>query len=173
MRNAALLSLALVALTSCEGPRPEGQKTLDPRVVPATKAGAATDAPKPAMPDKATADKAASAKPVANPPDPHAGAVPATEAAPTGGSPGMNFMPDYNAGDEGMRVADVRPDGAAAKAGVQAGDLVVKFGGISIGSLDDYMAVLQTVKVGDPVEIVVKRGNDTKTLKGTVGVSSR
>lgn len=155
MRSASLFLVVGVGvvglgLASCEGPKPEGQKSIAPHATAPMKKA---DAPGPA----------AAAAPAAAPVKDH----PAAKA------PGMGFMPDYNGGGEGMRIADVRPDGAAAKAGIQTGDIITKFANIPIGDVNDYMAALETVKVGDVVDIVIKRGSETKTLKGTVGVSNR
>lgn len=162
MRSFVLILLASAALASCEGPKAEGEKSLAPGAAPGVKKASA--------PDAGGAGSKTAAPSQGNP---HAAAAPVGEGAPAGGNPGMGFMPDYQGGDDGMRVADVRPDGAAAKAGIVAGDVVVKFGGIPVTNVHDYMAALETVKVGDPIEIVVKRGNETKTLKGVVGVSNR
>jgi S1-C subfamily serine protease len=159
MRSIVLVLFAGLGLASCQGPEPQDRKALDPRAVePMKKADA--PASKPLQPAPS------------HPANPHATA-PAGESPPSGGSPGMGFMPDYDAGGDGMAIADVRPDGPAAKAGIRAGDVITKFANIPIGDVHDYMAALETVKVGDTVEIVVKRGTETKTLKGTLGVSNR
>ena len=157
MRSAILFLLAGCALTSCQGPKQEGQKSIAPRAAEPLKKA-----------------EAPAVKPVPDPhANPHAAATPSGEVSPHGGSPGMGFMPDYNEGGEGMKVADVRPDGAAAKVGIMPGDIITKFANIPVGDVHDYMAALETVKVGDEIEIVLKRGTETKVLKGKVGISNR
>lgn len=94
------------------------------------------------------------------------------QAKPTG-SPGLNFMPGYGSDVEGVLVENVRPGGAADKAGLAAGDVIVKFAGIKVANVEEYMAALGSVQPGDKVEIVFKRGDETKTVKAEVGVSSR
>lgn len=158
MRSFLPTLLAALTLASCQPMHTEGEKALDPHKRPAA-------AP--------TAGKADAKSPAATNPhatNPHADLG---DATPHGGSPGMGFMPDYGGAEGGLGVSDVRPDGPAARAGLQPGDVITKFAGIPITDVHAYMAALDTVKVGDEVEIVVKRGADTKTLKGTVGTSMR
>ncbi|MEZ5966807.1 MAG: PDZ domain-containing protein [Planctomycetota bacterium] len=171
MRSLIPSVLAALALVSCQPMPSPGEKTLDPSVKPASATNAAkTEAPSANNPH--ATDPHAANPHAANPhaADPHAGM---TGQAPPGGSPGMGFMPDYNAGEGGLGVADVRPDGPAAKAGLQSGDVITKFAGIPITDVYSYMSALDTVKIGDEVEILVKRGDETKTLKGKVGMSTR
>lgn len=160
MRSLIPSVLAALVLASCQPMQHKGEKALDPTMKPASAANAGkTPAPAVANPH-ATNPHA----------DPHAGLSGET---PPAGSPGMGFMPDYNAGEGGLGVADVRPDGPAAKAGLQAGDVITKFAGIPITDVYSYMSALDTVKVGDEIEIVVKRAGEAKTLKGKVGISTR
>lgn len=103
------------------------------------------------------------------PGNPHA----VTPANPHAGSPGMGFMPDYEEGSEGVRVAEVRPGGAADKCGLKSGDVITKFGGLPVRDVHDYMAALGTVKVGDQIQIEIKRGDEAMKLDAQVGVSNR
>lgn len=163
MRSLIPSVLAGLVLASCQPMDSKGDKVLAPSARPASAANAA-QAPAPANPHATNPHATNPAT------DPHAGM---TEEAPHGGSPGMGFMPDYNAGEGGLGVADVRPDGPAAKAGLQSGDVITKFAGIPVTDVYSYMSALDTVKIGDEVEIVVKRSGETKTLKGKVGMSTR
>jgi Peptidase family M28/PDZ domain/PA domain len=85
----------------------------------------------------------------------------------------MGSMPDYEYTAGGMKLAGVRDDGPAAKAGLKAGDIIVSFGGKSIGTIQDYMESTRGFKPGDQVDVVVKRaGQDVKlkvTLEGRSG----
>ena len=74
-------------------------------------------------------------------------------------------IPDFGDQVEGMRLSGVREGGPAAKAGLQAGDIVVKFGKVDIKNLYDYTYALGEYKPGDEVDVVFKRGSDTKTTK--------
>jgi hypothetical protein len=79
-------------------------------------------------------------------------------------------IPDFGGGDVvGMKISGVRDGGPAAKAGLEGGDIIVKFGAIEIKNLYDYTYALGEYKPGDEVEVVVKRGEETVTLKLTIG----
>jgi Peptidase family M28/PDZ domain/PA domain len=78
-------------------------------------------------------------------------------------------IPDFGEQVEGMKLSGVRDGSPAAKAGLQAGDVIVKFGTIDIKNLYDYTFALGEYKPGDEVVVVVKRGNERKSFKLTVG----
>ena len=79
-------------------------------------------------------------------------------------------IPDFGSGDvEGMKISGVRDGSPAAQAGLQGGDVIVKFGTVEIKNLYDYTYALGEYKPGDEVEVVVKRGEETVTTKLTVG----
>jgi hypothetical protein len=88
---------------------------------------------------------------------------------PAGGGRGssvyMGTIPDFGEQVEGMKLSGVREGGPAAKAGLKAGDIIVKFGSIEIKNLSDFSYALGEHKPGDEVEVLVKRGNETKILK--------
>ena len=67
---------------------------------------------------------------------------------------------------QGLRFADVRPNGPAAKAGLKTGDVLVRFGGQDIKNLQDFTYMLQTHKPGESVEVTVLR--DGKSFTATV-----
>jgi aminopeptidase YwaD len=76
----------------------------------------------------------------------------------------MGTIPDFGEQVEGYKLSGVRDGSPAAKAGLQAGDIIVKFGKIVIKSLYDYTYALGEYKPGDEVDVVIKRGNDSRTL---------
>jgi len=79
-------------------------------------------------------------------------------------------IPDFGGGDVvGMKISGVREGSPAADAGMQGGDVIVKFGTVEIKNLYDYTYALGEYKPGDEVEVVVQRGEETVTLKLTVG----
>ena len=65
----------------------------------------------------------------------------------------------------------MRPDSPAAKAGLQAGDLMVQFDGKPIQNLYDFTYALRAKKPGDVVLVVVKR-NDQE-VKTNVTLEAR
>jgi Peptidase family M28/PDZ domain/PA domain/WD40-like Beta Propeller Repeat len=72
----------------------------------------------------------------------------------------LGTIPDYAgppAGQTGVLLAGVRPGGAAEKAGLQRGDLLVRLGNHPIGSVEDLMYALNASKPGETVTAVLKR----------------
>lgn len=78
-------------------------------------------------------------------------------------------IPDFGEQVEGMKISGVTEGSPAAVAGIQGGDIIVKFGKIEIKNLYDYTFALGEYKPGDVVDVVVKRGNEEKTFQLTVG----
>ncbi len=78
-------------------------------------------------------------------------------------------IPDFGEQAEGMKISGVREGSPAAKAGLQGGDIIVKFGTIDIKNLYDYTFALGEYKPGDEVEVVVKRGKEVVKMKLTLG----
>ena len=67
---------------------------------------------------------------------------------------------------QGPKVGAVAPGGTAAALGVQPGDILLQFGGKPISGPQSASEYVQSLKVGDPVSITVKRGGRTIELKG-------
>jgi serine protease Do len=58
---------------------------------------------------------------------------------------------------EGVPIADLMPDGAAAKAGLQAGDILVELAGVRIRSPADLQKALDSKRPGDTVKFKALR----------------
>jgi Tol biopolymer transport system component len=86
----------------------------------------------------------------------------------------LGTVPDY-AGDgrPGVLIGGVRPEGAAERAGIRRGDLLVELAGTPIRDIYDFMYVLQRSKPGDTVRAVVDRGGQRLELTVTLGASQR
>ena len=69
-------------------------------------------------------------------------------------------MPDYTFNGEGVRVDGVSDGRPAQKAGLKTGDVILKLGDYSTGSLESYMQALGKFKKGDNARVKVKRGTD-------------
>jgi Tol biopolymer transport system component len=80
-----------------------------------------------------------------------------------------SYSEDPNA-PPGMVLSDVVPEGAAAKAGLKAGDRIVQVGTIEIRSVNDLMFVLQTAKPGTDVKITFVRDGKQQSVTATYGV---
>ncbi len=82
----------------------------------------------------------------------------------------LGTMPDYAEDSKnGLKLADVRAGGPAAKAGIKGGDVIIKLGGKPIGTIHDFMETLGRHKPGDKVDVVVKRDGKDVTLNVTIG----
>ena len=59
----------------------------------------------------------------------------------------------------------------ADRAGLKGGDVIVQLAGKTIENIQDYMAAISALKVGQPADIVVLR--DEKRVKLTITPGSR
>lgn len=85
----------------------------------------------------------------------------------------LGTVPDYAAKVDGVQIADVKPGGPAAAAGLQAGDVITKLGAREIHNFDDYMACFGELQPGARVPIVVRRADQTLTLDITPAAPTR
>ena len=74
-------------------------------------------------------------------------------------------------GTGGAVIAQVVPGGAAANAGLQAGDVVTAVGGTRVGSADELQAAIAQHNSGDKVTVTVTRDGQQHTV--TVELGSR
>jgi hypothetical protein len=72
----------------------------------------------------------------------------------------LGFMPDFAQEHGGVKVGMVSPGGAAARAGLTAGDVVVAIDGETIDTLVDYTAALRAHAPGERVRVALLRGTD-------------
>jgi S1-C subfamily serine protease len=85
----------------------------------------------------------------------------------------VGTVPDYAAEVEGMKLSGVRHGSPAEKAGLQSGDIIIKFGKFEIKNVYDYTYALGEFSPGQKVPVVVKRGQQTLTLTVTLERSQR
>ena len=97
--------------------------------------------------------------------NPHSGGT-----IPAGGGYGPYFgsVPDFAPIEKGVKFSDVRPGSPAAKAGLQAGDVLIGFGDKPVNNLYDFTYALQSSKVGDVVTVKVVRSGKEVTAKVTL-----
>jgi Zn-dependent M28 family amino/carboxypeptidase len=79
----------------------------------------------------------------------------------------LGTIPDYTAEVTGVKLSGVRAGSPADKAGLKGGDVLVEFGGQKITNIYDYTYALDAVKIGQPVSIVILRGQQRLTLSVT------
>ncbi|MBD3348244.1 MAG: Do family serine endopeptidase [Candidatus Eisenbacteria bacterium] len=68
-------------------------------------------------------------------------------------------------GTGGIMIANVQEDTPADEAGLEAGDVVVEFGGIEITDVPQFRRVVAGFQPDEPVEIIVLRDGDRKSLE--------
>ncbi|HEY3045480.1 MAG TPA: PDZ domain-containing protein, partial [Vicinamibacterales bacterium] len=71
-------------------------------------------------------------------------------------------------GANGAIVSAVSPGGAAAKAGIEPGDVIIDFGGHAVTKYDDLVKTVVATKPGTHVPVKVMRDKQQKTLTVTV-----
>src|SRR5204863_4511371 len=98
-------------------------------------------------------------------------AGPVTSSSGSGYGPWFGSVPDFAEGITGVKFADVSAGSPAAKAGFQAGDIMVEFDGKAIQNLYDFTYALRGKKPGD--EVMVKVTRDGKPLEVKVLLSRR
>jgi hypothetical protein len=69
----------------------------------------------------------------------------------------LGVMPDYTFDGEGMRIDAVTENKPAYKAGIEAGDIVIKMGEVEVNNMTDYMKALSKFKKGDKTIVNIKR----------------
>lgn len=78
-------------------------------------------------------------------------------------TPVMGAQLDQESND-GVGVIFVVPNSPAEKAGLQAEDKIIRFGGRRVDTYIQLTRILGTKKPGDEVRVVVQRGDDEETL---------
>ena len=84
-----------------------------------------------------------------------------------GGGYGTYFgsIPDMTADVKGVRFADIRPNSPAAKAGLLAGDVMIRFAGREVANLQDFSFLLRSHKPGETVDVTVMRNDQPLTVQ--------
>ncbi len=75
----------------------------------------------------------------------------------------------YNLGvSEGALIASVGDGSPAARAGLQAGDVITEFGGKPVKTADDLLTAIRAAKIGETVNITFWRGQSQNTTSATL-----
>ena len=80
----------------------------------------------------------------------------------------LGTVPDFAYGGEGVRISDVTPGGAAQLAGLNAGDVLMRFNDVDISSLQVYSNLIRESAPGDVVELQILRGEQELLLPVTL-----
>lgn len=79
----------------------------------------------------------------------------------------LGTVPNYSDQNDGLKLDGVRPGSPAEKAGLRAGDIVVKLGTMPIKNVYDYTYALGEMRGGEEVAAVIRRDGKELTLKIT------
>ena len=85
----------------------------------------------------------------------------------TGFRVSLGTIPNYSDSGDGLLLDGVREDSPAAKAGLKAGDRIVKLAGRDVRNVYDYTYVLGEMKAGQEYEVEVMRGTERLKFKLT------
>ena len=85
----------------------------------------------------------------------------------------VGTIPDYAAEVEGVKLSGVRENGPAARAGMQAGDIIIKFADYEIKNIYDYTYALGEFSPGNTVDVVIIRDGQEKILYVQLASSQR
>ncbi len=110
----------------------------------------------------------ASADPHAAAVDPHAAAGSGSATALRGNGAYLGSRPAYGEEVEGVKLDGVTEGSPAEKAGLKAGDVIIKFGNLPVKDIESYTVALGSKKPGDTVEIVVLREGREVTISATL-----
>lgn len=73
------------------------------------------------------------------------------------------------AGDGGVIVASVQEESPASQAGLEQGDVIIRFDGREVKGVDKFRQMVAETKVGAKVELVVVRNKKELKLKAAIG----
>ena len=70
----------------------------------------------------------------------------------------LGTVPDYvSGGHKGLKLSGVMKGGPAEKAGLVAGDMIVRLAEADIENIHDYVRIINMLKIGKTIKVVVLR----------------
>jgi len=79
----------------------------------------------------------------------------------------LGTIPNYADANDGLKLDGVRDNSPAAKAGLKAGDKIVKMAGHDVKNVYDYTYALGEMKAGQEYEVELMRDGQRMTLRIT------
>ncbi len=79
----------------------------------------------------------------------------------------LGTVPNYADQSDGMKLDGVRPGSPAERAGLRAGDVIVKIANTTVKNVYDYTYALGEMRAGEEVEVIIRRDGKEMTLKIT------
>jgi hypothetical protein len=97
------------------------------------------------------------------------GGPPRAGAGATGYGPYFGAVPDFGeAPQPGVRLGGVRPGSPADRAGLQAGDVIVRFAGVTVRTLDDLVFALRSRRAGEAIEVTYVRDGSERAVQAVL-----
>jgi len=87
----------------------------------------------------------------------------------TGTKVWVGTIPDFAGNVDGYKLSGVTDGSPAAKAGLQAGDIIIKFGDKKITNIYDFTYAIGNYVPGDKVDVVVLRGENEMNFNIELG----
>jgi C-terminal processing protease CtpA/Prc len=81
----------------------------------------------------------------------------------------VGTVPDFAGEVDGYKLGGVTDGSPAAKAGLQAGDIITQFGDKKISNIYDFTYALGNYVPGDKVKVIVKRGEENIDVEIELG----
>ena len=69
----------------------------------------------------------------------------------------------------GAVIKEVVSGGAAERAGIKAGDIVISINGVPVSDSSDLTAQVRNLAAGSTTDLVIVRGGKTQTITVTLG----
>ena len=91
------------------------------------------------------------------------------EGAAPAAKPGLGIRPEDAGSNSGVLVVSVTPEGPAAKAGLQAGDIIVELDGQPVTGVGEYSQVLSALSIGKEITVKLLRDGQAQQLQVVVG----
>lgn len=76
----------------------------------------------------------------------------------------VGSVPEFGYNGNGYKLSGTTEGSPAAKAGMKAGDIIIKFGPKTVGNIYDFMYAVQEYKAGDKVDVVALRDGKETTF---------
>jgi uncharacterized iron-regulated protein len=159
--------LSAETMADVRAPLPERSKALGAYVVVAPEMPRSRAVMAPALGGPAVGGAATKPKdgpPAASVPTPAPEAAAAEDLRPA-----LGLMPDYAGEEGGVKVGSVREGGAAEKAGIEAGDVIVMLAGQPVADVEGYTEILDGLVIGKTVTVRIRRDGAEADLQVSVG----
>ena len=106
----------------------------------------------------------------ATPPPAYVKLAPPPSRGGAGYGPFLGVVPDFSEAERpGVRLGGVRPGSPADKAGVKSGDIIIRFAGVDVKTLDDLTFALRSRRAGDKVLVILLREGKEISTEATLG----